>query len=112
MEDHGSIFTNAAVVSIEVSLGIEQEIGDVDREHQKQLPLAPVHRAIGAAHQQHEGWQHIEKRCEENAEVLDVSRSQACPQQDERGYEMAWADSVKAKQGQFQPGRPIVALCP
>ncbi len=49
VEDHRGIVTDPAVVAVEVGLGVEQEIGDVHRDHQEQLTLAAIHRAVGAA---------------------------------------------------------------
>lgn len=72
MEYHGRILAHLAVVAVIVSLGIEQEIGDVHRDHQEQFPLAPIHRAVGTAEQQHQGRQDVEQRGEEDVEILDV----------------------------------------
>lgn len=72
MKHHRRVFTHAAVIAVVIGLGIEQEVSDVHRDHQKQFALTAVHRAIRAAEQQHQGRQHVEQRREEHVEVLDV----------------------------------------
>ncbi|MNC12306.1 hypothetical protein D3C75_600250 [compost metagenome] len=72
MKDHRGIVTHLAVVAVIVSLGVEQEVGDVHRDHQKQFTLASVYRAIGATEQQHQGGQHVEQRSEKDVQLLDV----------------------------------------
>ena len=89
VEHHRSVFTHAAIVAVEVGLGIQQEIGDVNRDHQEQFTLASIHRAVGAAEQQHQGGQHVEQRGEEDAEVLDVRSREPGQQQQQRREKMA-----------------------
>ena len=93
MENHRSILADFAVVAEIVGLGIQQEVGDVHRDHQKQLTLAPIHPAISAAQQQDQRRQHVEQRREENAQVLDVGGRQPREQQHQRRQEMAVACS-------------------
>ena len=83
MEDNGRILTDPPIVSIKVSLSIQQEVGDIDRDHQKQLTLTSVNRAVGTAKQQHQGWQHIEQRCEENTQVPHIGRRQSAEQKEQ-----------------------------
>ncbi|MNJ45046.1 hypothetical protein D3C77_401240 [compost metagenome] len=73
MEHHRRILTDPAIVAIEIGLGIEQEIGDVHRDHQKQFALTAIHGAVGATQQQHQRRQDIEQRREEDAEVSHIS---------------------------------------
>lgn len=80
VEYHRGILTDPAIVPVEVGLGIEQEVGDVHRDHQEQLALASIHRAIRPAEQQHQGRQHVEQRSEEYVEVLDVGGRQPSKQ--------------------------------
>ena len=70
MEHDRRILSDPAVVAIEIGLRVEQEVGDVHRDHQEQLALATVHGAIGTAEQQHQCRQYIEQGGEEDAEVL------------------------------------------
>ncbi|MNN32769.1 hypothetical protein D3C81_1465010 [compost metagenome] len=76
VEDHRSVFADLAIVAVIVGLGVEQKVGDVHREHQKQLALTAVYRAIRAAQQQHQRRQHVEQRREEHAKVFDVRSRQ------------------------------------
>ncbi|MCY1181924.1 hypothetical protein D9M73_224570 [compost metagenome] len=76
MKDHRGIVTHFAVVAVIVGLGIEQEIGDVDGDHQKQFALTPIHRAVGATEQQHQGRQDIEQRREKDIQVFHVGSCQ------------------------------------
>ena len=72
MEDHCGVFTNLAVVAVIVGLGVEQEVGDVHRDHQKQFTLTSVNRAVSTAEQQHQGWQYVEQRGEKDVQILHV----------------------------------------
>jgi len=72
MEDHGGIVTDFTIVAVIVGLGVEQEVGDVHRDHQKQFTLTSVNCAIRPAEQQHQRRQHVEQRGEEDVEILDV----------------------------------------
>ncbi len=84
MEHHRSVFTHAAIVAVEVGLGVQQEIGDVHRDHQEQFTLASIHRAVSATEQQNQGGQYVEQRGEEDAEVLDVRSREPGQQQQQR----------------------------
>ena len=84
MKDHRGVFAHTAIVTVEIGLGIQQEIGDVHRDHQEQFTLAPIHRAIRTAEQQHQGRQHVEQRGEEDVEVLDVRSREPSQQQQQR----------------------------
>ncbi|XRA83174.1 hypothetical protein RPN52_01955 [Pseudomonas putida] len=99
MEDHRGVLTHAAMVTVEVGLGIEQKVGDVHRQHQEQLTLTAVYRAVGATQQQNQGRQDIEQRCEKDAEVSHIGCGEPCQQQEQRRQEVACANSVKTKQG-------------
>ena len=81
VKHHGGVFAHLAIVAVIVGLGVEQKVGDVHREHQKQLALTSVNRTVSAAQEQHQGWQHVEQRSEENAEVFDVRSRQPREQQ-------------------------------
>lgn len=61
MKHHCGIHPYLAEVAVVIGLGIEQEIRDVHRDHQEQFTLAPIHRAVRAAEQQHQGRQDIEQ---------------------------------------------------
>ncbi|MCY1428031.1 hypothetical protein D9M71_439010 [compost metagenome] len=80
MEDHSGVVAHLAKVPVVIGLGIEQEIGDVHGDHQKQFALTPIDRAVGAAEQQHQGWQDIEQRSEKDIQVFHVGSRQPCKQ--------------------------------
>ncbi len=84
MEDYGGVFANFAVIAVVIGLSVEQEVGDVHRDHQKQFTLASVNRAIRPAEQQHQSRQHVEQRSEENVEILDVGSRKPRKQQQQR----------------------------
>ncbi|MOA04982.1 hypothetical protein D3C78_1245590 [compost metagenome] len=94
VEDHRRVLAHAAMVTVEVGLGVEQVVGDVHREHQEQLALATVHRTVGAAQQQDQGGQDVEQRCEKDTEVSHIGRGEACQQKNQRRQEVACAYSV------------------
>ncbi|MNZ70839.1 hypothetical protein D3C78_891900 [compost metagenome] len=61
MENHRCVLAHTPMVTVVVGLGIEQKVGDVHRDHQEQLTLATVDRAVGATQQQDQGGQDIEQ---------------------------------------------------
>lgn len=81
MEDHRRVFTHLAVIAVKIGLGIQQEVGDVHRDHQKQLALTAVDGAIRASQKQHQCRQHIEQGGEEDVEILDVGSRKPRQQQ-------------------------------
>ncbi|MNY18986.1 hypothetical protein D3C86_1523980 [compost metagenome] len=72
MEDHRGVLAHLAVVAVVVGLCVEQKVGDVHGDHQKQFTLTSVNRAVGTAEQQHQGRQYVEQRGEENVQVFDI----------------------------------------
>ncbi|MNJ51299.1 hypothetical protein D3C77_465990 [compost metagenome] len=83
MEHHGGVLAYHAIVAVVVGLGVEQEVGDIHRDHQEQFTLTAVDRAVGPAQQQHQGWQHVEQRGEEDVEVSDISSGEPRHQQEQ-----------------------------
>ncbi|MNF87753.1 hypothetical protein D3C84_702280 [compost metagenome] len=72
VEHHGGVLTDLAEITVVIGLGVEQKVGDVHRDHQKQFTLTAVNRAVRTTEQQHQGRQHVEQRSEEDVEILDV----------------------------------------
>ncbi len=93
MEDDRGILAHLAVVTVKVGLGVEKVIGDIHRDHQKQLALAPVNTAIRTAQQQHQCRQHVEQRSEKHVEVFYVRSRKPRHQQAKRRQKMTQACS-------------------
>ncbi len=61
MKDHRRVFADTAIVAVVIGLGVQQEVNPIHRDHQEQLTLATIHRAVRTAEQQHKGRQHVEQ---------------------------------------------------